>query len=58
MHVSKVNRLRNQARYANAYLDAVRTITKTRFSQDWRPKDPRINPPLKRMRIPVAFAYR
>ena len=45
---TKMEQLRNAACYANSYMDAKRTITERSFPKDWRPKDPRINPPLRR----------
>lgn len=58
MPVTKQEQLRKSARYANSFMDAKRTITQRSFPKDWKPKDPRMNPPLTRLRVPVAFANR
>ena len=58
MPVTKQEQLRNSARYANSFMDAKWTITQRSFPKDWKPKDPRMNPPLTRLRVPVAFANR
>ena len=58
MPVTKQEQLRNSAHYANSFMDDKRTITQRSLTKDWKPKDPRMNPPLTRLRVPVAFANR